>query len=70
MCLLPAEAQRAAGTHDLLYYQNFSRPPLPQEAVDKVARDKFIIYTWTNFHMRDFLMNWILWLKAVRWPFF
>lgn len=41
-------------------------PPLMQEAVEKVARDKFIIYTWTNFHMRDFLMNWILWLKSVR----
>ena len=28
--------------------------------------DNFVIYTWTNFHMRDFLLNWMLWLRKAR----
>jgi hypothetical protein len=30
------------------------------------VKDNMVIYTWTNYHMRDFLLNFLLHLKLVR----
>jgi len=35
-------------------------------AAKAVAVDNLLIYTWTNFHMRDFLLNFLLSMKEVR----
>jgi hypothetical protein len=36
------------------------------DKVTPLVVDNLVVYTWTNYHMRDFLLNFLLHLKLVR----